>query len=57
MSTPRDHEHLDLGVPDEEDVDAADAAARLDEDPDDVGRNREEPASIDLHDTAGPDGR
>ncbi len=47
---PRDHPTAPEleGVPAEEDVDLADARDRLEEDPDDVGRNREDRADVEL---------
>ena len=53
MTTPRDAHPVQLdGVPAGEGVNPADAAERLDEDPNDISRNREERPEVDLGDDA-----
>lgn len=47
MTTPGEERPIRLeGVPSAEDVDPADARERLDEDPDDIDRNREQAPTI-----------
>ncbi|WP_182524307.1 hypothetical protein [Nocardioides dongkuii] len=52
MTTPRGEDRpVELGgVPSEEAVSAADAAERLQEDPDDISRNQEQRPEVDLAD-------